>query len=169
MTFKDLPSTLTEPPGSLARQIEYFVTNGLGYDSKTLFNSYFYEEKEIKNTKKGLQAHLAQLELHKYVPGIRALYWTLENAPKDHKFLINKKGLLGIGKTKKLYKTLSPEERDKQKKYLVGIVKILEEELRTAKYHAEYPSNKDKFNKELHEVFGSTMLIGILRNYLEKA
>ena len=78
--MKNLLDTLSESL-NLARQIEYQITNGLGYDTKTNFYSEFHSFAEIKNSQKGLQAHLSHLEMNSSIPIIRGCYWLLENAP----------------------------------------------------------------------------------------
>jgi hypothetical protein len=53
------------------KRIEFVVTRGLGYDSRTnfrenyerWFEKFVLDDNEVKNTEKGLQAHLAHLNL----------------------------------------------------------------------------------------------------------
>jgi hypothetical protein len=75
-----LPNTFTEKE-NLPRTIEYLVTNGWGYKTKTKFSS-----EKVKNTQDGLDAHLAQLEMHKEIPLLRNFYWMLEEAQSDYEF-----------------------------------------------------------------------------------
>ena len=66
--YKDLAlktRVLTPKPTDFQNQIEDIVTNGLGYDSRTIYNKNedpffvkFFKNDEIKNTDKGLEIHL---------------------------------------------------------------------------------------------------------------
>src|SRR3989344_610300 len=88
----------------IQRRIEMSVTNGIGYDSQTQFiegrweklgylekiNAWlFVDEEDIKNSKEGLSAHLADLQSKTRLPLLRRYYHYLKNNSEDAKEKFN--------------------------------------------------------------------------------
>ena len=80
---------------SLAKSIEYRVTNGLGYEPlKTDFirgnpRTYFkqpLEESDIRNSKHAVRAHLEHLAQNEVRMRAISLFNLLRNSPKEHLF-----------------------------------------------------------------------------------
>ncbi len=85
----------------IQKVIEHNVTNGLGYDSKPEFNTERIKgnlekmflaicpvsEEEVKNTKKGLKAHLFDMKLRVRLPFLEAWYAYFSNKKGIRNFL----------------------------------------------------------------------------------
>ena len=130
MELSDFPDVMTEPSMSLARRIESSVTRGLGYNTNTDFNSMFYDSENAKNSERGLQAHLAHLEMNRKVQLLRNYFWLIQNAPDSYQFpLVKSDGVK--------YEKLSPNKRKKAMKDLYKSAKHYEYEFKSAKSYAE--------------------------------
>jgi len=81
----------------IQERIEYIVTNGSGYDSRTRFiecrekelgfiERNLVSEDSVKNSPEGLQAHLVNLDLKYWTPRVNYMQELLKTAPKGHTF-----------------------------------------------------------------------------------
>ncbi|MDP1695704.1 MAG: hypothetical protein Q8L29_02210 [archaeon] len=82
---------------AIQERIEYIVTNGLRYDSRTEFidgrekeigwlDRNLVSEKKVKNSPEGLQAHLAELDLIYWAPRVEYMQNLLKTAPRGYTF-----------------------------------------------------------------------------------
>jgi hypothetical protein len=115
------------PHVSLQRIIDYRVTNGLHFKSKTPYQEaqrkspisfltghlYLLSDEAMKHSKYALKAHLGQLEYTSALPFVRFRAKLLKQAPPDHEFHF---GGMNLG-------TLNERQRRKGREALVRHVR----------------------------------------------
>lgn len=137
---------------SLAKFIEYKVTNGIGYNTKTDFirgnpRTYFFkqtlEEEDIRSSKYAVSAHLAHLDRNDIRLRAVSYFNILRNAPENYLFIKRRGGSI----------TLDNKQRRKIRKAFVRKVsrfkKVMNFEISSAQSNARFAvlkSGKDISN-----------------------
>ncbi len=117
--------------------IEYKVTNDLGYDSKTEFNTERIKgnlekmflaicpisEEEVKNTEKGLKAHLFDMKLREDLPFLKE--W--------HAYFSKKKGIKNFIKKRRYGRLINLRESSLKDKKGLAVLSAIQDKINDGK------------------------------------